>query len=59
VDILTIDKSKLLKTIGWGTVGLGLYLVGLGVVSENDVLFRSTDDFDPNIIDADFTIVED
>jgi hypothetical protein len=55
---LTIDKSKLLKTIGWSTVGLGLYLVGLGVVRENESIFNNYITPDDSIIDADFTIIE-
>jgi hypothetical protein len=54
---LTIDKGKILKTIGWSAIGVGLYLVTLGTTYESESIFRSSRP-DDGIIDADFTIIE-
>lgn len=53
---MTIDKSKFLKTIGWTTVGIGLYLVGISTTYESESVDVRYDD---DIIDADYTIIED
>jgi hypothetical protein len=52
---MTINRGKLLKTIGWTAVGVGLYLVGLGVNYDSDSESIQPDE---NVIDAEFTIVE-
>jgi hypothetical protein len=54
---MTINKGKLLQTIGWTTVGIGLYLVGLGINYDGEMVNSKRPD--DNIIDADFTIIED
>lgn len=43
-------KNKLLRTAGWATMTLGLYMVHLG---SKDAL-----DMDPNIIDAVFEVID-
>ena len=54
---LTIDKSTFLKTIGWTAVGLGAYMIGLGVKYDDSVHINPKQP-DDGIIDAEFTIVE-
>jgi hypothetical protein len=54
---MTIDRGKLLKTIGWSAVGVGLYLVGLGGTYGEEVNINRNEHGD-DIIDADFTIIE-
>ena len=53
---MTIDRGKLLKTIGWSAVGVGLYLVGLGGIYGESVHINPKEQDD--IIDAEFTVVE-
>ena len=54
---MIIDRGKLLKTVGWTAVGVGLYLVGLGgTYGESEHINPKKQD--DNIIDADFTIIE-
>jgi hypothetical protein len=56
---LTIDKSIFLKTVGWTAVGIGLYLVGLGVSYEGESVHINPKRYDDDILDAEFTIIED
>lgn len=57
-DILKIiNKGKFLKTIGWTTVGVGLYLVGLGVAYDGEAETIKPKKQDDNVINADFTVV--
>jgi hypothetical protein len=53
---MTIDKNKLLKTIGWTSVGVGLYLIGISTKYDNATERVRPDD---GIIDAEFTIIND
>lgn len=55
--IMTIDKGKILKTVGWTTVGFGLYLVGLSIRYEGESTGYSKPD--DGIIDAEFIIIND
>lgn len=55
---MTVDKGKFISTIGWTTVGIGLYLVGIGIRYGGDSLYFNHDE-SGGIIDAEFTIVED
>lgn len=50
-----VDKGKFYKTVGWATVALGLYIVGIGVSFDTIRPGKSGDD----IFDADFTIIDD
>lgn len=53
------NKGKLLKAIGWTTVGVGLYMVALGVGYDVRNFFEDViQPDDDNIIDADFTIID-
>ena len=45
-------KGKLLKTAGWITVGIGVYLVHKGVVISNTIEAKD------GIIDAVFEVIE-
>lgn len=47
------DKGKTIRTVGWIVVGVGLFVVGLGV-RHADVDFNQKDD----ILDAEFKVVE-
>jgi hypothetical protein len=51
-----IDKSQLLKTVGWTAIVAGAYAVYLGSMYDGSSTKIRPDD---NIIDADFTIIED
>lgn len=56
---MTIDKGKFLRTVGWTTVGIGLYLVGVGISYGSDSTYANYRRPDDGVIDAEFTIVED
>jgi hypothetical protein len=49
-------KNELLKTFGWTAIIAGAYMVYLGSMYDGDSTKIRPDD---NIIDADFTIIED
>jgi hypothetical protein len=56
--LMTINRGKFLQTVGWTTVVLGLYLVGVGIRYNGEsehIKPRKTGD---NVIDAEFTIIE-
>lgn len=55
---MTINKGKLLKTVGWATVGVGLYIVVLGSEYDVELFFDKTIKPDDNIIDAEFKIID-
>jgi hypothetical protein len=55
--LLTFDKPKILKTIGWSAVALGLYLITYGTTYEGG--FSSIRPEDDGVLDAEFTIIED
>lgn len=55
---LTINKGKMLKTAGWITIGLGLYMLSVGTIIDGDVDYKPKM-HDDNIIDVDFTVVND
>lgn len=55
---MVVDRSKLLKTVGWTLISIGLYMVAVG----NDISpgeFTNTRQPDDDIIDAVFTVVDD
>jgi hypothetical protein len=52
---LTIDRNKILRTIGWTSIGVGLFLISISLDSEP--VINSTMNRD-GVIDADFTIID-
>lgn len=56
---MTINKSKFFKTVGWTTIGFGLYLVGVGISYDGDTVKVKPKMGKDDIIDAEFTIIED
>lgn len=56
-----VNKGKLLKTAGWITVGVGLYLITVGTfLDEGDVAYFNPTPPDDNIIEAEwFEVKED
>jgi hypothetical protein len=55
---LEFNRGKILKTVGWTAIGIGFYLVGLGVVYDGEAVHINPKQNDDNIIDVDFTIIE-
>ena len=53
---MTLDKNLLLRTAGWSAIVFGAYMVYLGSMYD-DVVTRIRPDDD--VIDAEFTVVED
>lgn len=53
---MTLDKNLLLRTAGWSVIVAGVYMVYLGSMYD-DVVTRIRPDDD--VIDAEFTVVED
>ena len=55
-----VNKGRLLKTFGWSTIGLGLYLVTLGYFHDTgeDNLYSNPKPPDDSIIDAEWFEVE-
>ena len=51
-----VDKGQLLKTIGWTAVAAGAYAIYLGSIYDGSSTRIRPDD---NVIDAEFTIIED
>jgi hypothetical protein len=54
-----VDKGKLYKTVGWATVALGLYIVGIGVSFDNVADYVRPGKSGDDIFDAEFTIIDD
>lgn len=55
---MTINKGKFLRTVGWTTVIVGLYLVGVSLVHDDGVVFEVPIVPNDDVIDAVFTVVE-
>ena len=53
---MTLDKKLLLRTAGWSAIVVGAYMIYLGGMYD-DVVARIRPDDD--VIDAEFTVVED
>jgi hypothetical protein len=54
-----ISKGKILKAVGWTTIGIGVYLVSLGIHYDGDSVNIKPKYTKDDIIDAEFTIIED
>jgi len=59
--LVIVSKGKLLKTVGWCTIGLGLYLITVGAIYDGDepIDFTNPKPPDDSIIDAEWFEVED
>ena len=55
---MTINRSKVLRTVGWATVTFGLYLVGMSIAQDSESEHVDPMNHDDNIIDVDFTIID-
>lgn len=53
--VTIVNRGRFLKTVGWGAVGVGLYLITLGTTYDGDTV--DSNKKDDNIIDAEFTII--
>lgn len=53
---MNINRNKILKTLGWTTVGLGLCLVVAGLSGEE--LLYTNPKKDEDIIDVEYTVVD-
>lgn len=50
------DKGKTIRTVGWVVVGVGLFIVGIGV-RHSDIEFDTNQK--ENILDVEFTVIND
>lgn len=54
--MMITNKGKFINAIGWGVVGLGLYLVTYGYMMEDDRFEQSKQE--DGVIDLEFTVVD-